>query len=65
MARMNFRLAPVEGRVASASDEEPPGEIILFVDDGRLSYLEYVYYSDAPPPSWPPASQISTVTLRR
>jgi hypothetical protein len=29
--------------------DEPPATVILFVDDGRLSYLEYVYYSESPP----------------
>lgn len=42
------RLAPVELRVAPVADE-PPGEVILFVDDAKLSYLEYVYYSEGVP----------------
>jgi hypothetical protein len=40
------RLSPVEGRVAPVG-EEPPGDIILFVDGGQLSRLE----CDAAPPS--------------
>jgi hypothetical protein len=52
------RLAPVELEVAPEADE-PPGEIILFVDDGRLSYLEYVFYSDSPPKSWPTVERLS------
>jgi hypothetical protein len=54
---LTSRLAPVEG-VVSPQDDSVPGEIILFVDDGRLSYLEYVYY-DAPPTEWPALDRIS------
>jgi hypothetical protein len=54
------RLAPVELEVAPEGDE-PPGQIILFVDDGRLSYLEYVDYSDSPPESWPAIERLSVV----
>lgn len=38
--------------------EGASGEIILFVDNGRLSYLEYVYY-EAPPTEWPTLNRIS------
>lgn len=62
-ANLTSRLAPSEGRVAPKSEGEPPGEIILFLDDGKLSYLEYVYYGSVPP-SWPPLSRITTVVLR-
>jgi hypothetical protein len=57
------RLAPVELEVIPAADE-PPGEVILFVDDGRLSYLEYVYHSEAPPNDWPPDDRRSKVGPR-
>ncbi len=53
---LSSRLAPTEG-VVSPQDGGIPGEIILFVDDGRLSYLEYVYY-DAPPTEWPALDRI-------
>ncbi|HKC28200.1 MAG TPA: hypothetical protein VKB75_09330 [Jatrophihabitans sp.] len=56
-------LTPAEGRIAPENDGDPPGEIMLYMDDGRLSYLEYVYYDDVPP-SWPPTDSISTVVLR-
>ena len=52
------RLVPVELIVAPEGDG-PPGEVILFVDDGRLSYLEYVHYSDTPPDSWPTVERLS------
>jgi hypothetical protein len=55
------RLAPVEGLVA-ADEEGLPGEIILFVDDGRLSSLEYVSYSLQRPSQWPSLDQL---TIRR
>jgi hypothetical protein len=54
---LTSRLAPVEG-VVSPQGEGVPGEIILFVDDGRLSYLEYVYY-DVPPKKWPAPDRVS------
>ncbi len=54
---LSSRLAPAEG-VVRPRGEGVPGEIILFVDDGRLSYLEYVYY-DAPPTEWPALDRIS------
>ncbi len=60
---LSSRLAPAEG-VVSPQGEGVPGEIILFVDDGRLSYLEYVYY-DAPPKEWPALDRISVSTQSR
>jgi hypothetical protein len=54
------RLAPFEGRVSPLADE-PPGDIILFVDDGYLSYLEYVSYVDLAPTEWPPLSRVSVL----
>lgn len=61
---LSSRLAPAEGAV-SPQGEGAPGEIILFVDDGRLSYLEYVYYDDAPPRQWPALDRISVSVLTR
>ncbi len=55
--RLTSRLAPTEGLV-HPQDGNLPGEILLFVDDGRLSYLEYVYY-DARPAEWPALDRIS------
>ncbi|HTW07997.1 MAG TPA: hypothetical protein VME46_10820 [Acidimicrobiales bacterium] len=37
---------------------EPPGDIILFVDDGRLSCLEYVSYDEPSPAEWPPLDRV-------
>jgi hypothetical protein len=56
----SLRLAPVEAQVAPDKDE-PPGEIILFVDDGRLSSLEYLYYVDSPPSRWPTLDRLTVV----
>jgi hypothetical protein len=44
-------LAPVEAR---AGDQA----IILFLDGGRLSYLELVHVEDHPPTSWPAAVEL-------
>ena len=60
-AQATGRLAPVELQVRPRADE-PPGNIILFLDDGQLSYLEYVYYTDSPPPSWPTADRLRNLT---
>lgn len=46
------RVLPIEAVVRPGGDE-PPGEVIIFADDGLLSGLEYVYYSEAPPAEWP------------
>jgi len=58
------RLAPVELAVAPLADELP-GEVILFVDDGRLSYLEYVYYCELPPTGWPSEDRLSAIESNR
>ena len=42
------RVSPVEGRIAPEHDE-PPGEILLFLQDDRLASMEYVYFTDSPP----------------
>ena len=52
-------LVPVELNVAPLHDE-PPGKVILFVDDGRLSYLESVWFDD-PPTAWPTSDRLSVV----
>ncbi|CAN5649996.1 hypothetical protein BH10ACT8_BH10ACT8_23780 [soil metagenome] len=54
------RLAPVELEVKPVADE-PPGRVILFVDGGKLSYLEYVYYSEAAPHEWPADNRLERV----
>ncbi|WIX75960.1 hypothetical protein QRX50_31360 [Amycolatopsis carbonis] len=56
IARVASRLVPSELEVLPAG-EEAPGEVILFADDGRLSYLEYVYF-DRPPADWPDPSRV-------
>lgn len=57
------RLAPYEGRVAPL-DDEPIGDIILFVDDGFLTCLEYVPYDDPSPTTWPSLDRIEVVQVR-
>jgi hypothetical protein len=51
------RLAPIEGRVLPIADE-PSGDVILFVDDGRLSSLELVWYTETPAEAWPPVARV-------
>ncbi|MEQ7011385.1 hypothetical protein ABN028_35005 [Actinopolymorpha sp. B17G11] len=53
------RLAPSEGEVVPTGDE-PPGQVILFIDDGELSRLEYVWF-DEPPNEWPDPSRVRVV----
>lgn len=65
-ATVSARLWPVEGRVdsqrAMPGQEHLPGEeVLLFVDDGLLSALELVFYTERPPESWPPAEDIRLV----
>lgn len=57
-AELRDGLAPVELRV-SPTGAEPAADVILFLRDGRLSYLEYVSYGDAPVPGWPEPSRFS------
>jgi hypothetical protein len=54
------RLSPVEGRIASANDE-PPGEILLFLEDGRLASMEFVYYTSVPPDVWPDLDKVTVI----
>jgi hypothetical protein len=56
-AQTRARLAPVEGRVTPAASELRD-DIILFVDDGRLSSLEYVSYDKPRPSEWPPLDRV-------
>ncbi|REH39260.1 hypothetical protein BCF44_113115 [Kutzneria buriramensis] len=55
-ARLASRLVPSEGDIL----DEPRGQIILFLDDGRLSYLEYVWFGDRPS-EWPDPSRVRVV----
>jgi hypothetical protein len=54
------RLFAAEAVVAPI-DEGPPGEVIVFIHDGQLSYLEYVYYDDSPPILWPSLDRLVMV----
>lgn len=46
-AMLALPLVPSEFEVLPTGDE-PPGHVILFADDGRLSYRQCVYF-DRPP----------------
>jgi hypothetical protein len=57
-------LSPVEARVSPEADE-PVGDLILFIKNGRLSSMEYVFYTDKPPLRWPSPDRLSTMHLDR
>ena len=61
-ARLGSRLVPSELEVLAG--DEPPGQVIVFADDGRLSYLEYVFFGDTPE-VWPDPSQVRLVGPRQ
>lgn len=63
LALRQRRLSPTEGRVAPQHDE-PPGEILLFLEDGRIVSMEYVYYTDQPPAAWPDLHRVTIVECR-
>lgn len=58
------RLSPVEAEIAPA-DDEAPGEVMMFLSEGRLSYMELVYYGDSKPDSWPPIHRMSAAKVDR
>jgi len=51
-------LFSIEARVAPLGDE-PTGDIILFLEGGVLSSLEYVFYTNNPPDDWPSSDRLS------
>jgi hypothetical protein len=55
-------VVPAELRVTPVGDE-PEGDVILFVRNGRLDYLEYVFYTDDPPRAWPNISRLRTFPM--
>jgi hypothetical protein len=57
-------LAPVEGRITPENDD-PPGEVILFVENGQLKSMEHVFYTEVPPAHWPEIERLSTVQFDR
>lgn len=59
-ASRSWRPLPVELQ-AGDIDGGVPLEVILFVDDGWLSYLELVYYDRIPPRGFPPPEEFDVV----
>ncbi len=53
------RLAPVLGQVTPIG--RGTNEIIVFVDDGRLTRLEYASSDEPPPSEWPPLDRLDVV----
>jgi hypothetical protein len=59
-ASRSWRPFPVELQ-AENGDGGAPLEVILFVEDGWLSYLELVYYDRIPPRGFPPPEEFDVV----
>ena len=53
---------PIEARVTPIAGE-PVGDIVVFLDSGRLSSMEYVFYTDAPPSRWPSSDRLTLVEV--
>jgi hypothetical protein len=56
---INVEEERVLAALLSSEAGERVADILLFVDDGRLSYLELVWYTDDAPKTWPLAAQIT------
>jgi hypothetical protein len=64
LAAANHR-DPVQGTVEAVVDGEGHlGGLILFVDEGWLSALEYWWVTEDPPAGFPPAFTIGTPSFR-
>jgi hypothetical protein len=63
-SRGKSTLTPFEGRVVGHHGA-PPIELLLFTDDGQLSYLELVWYGESAPGSWPHIDAIDLVEIDR
>jgi hypothetical protein len=61
-------VAPIEGALAAVEadvlpvSDEPPGQILLFLKDGYLSSIEYVYFG-AIPDAWPATDRMRLTGL--
>jgi hypothetical protein len=51
---------PVEARVHDVSEPQRVFELLLFVDDGRISSLEIVWYGTDPPHEFPTPEDFAT-----
>lgn len=49
--------APCLGELIQTADELP-AQIVLFVKNGRMTYLEYIWYGDTRPSHWPPIERL-------
>jgi hypothetical protein len=57
-AAVSSCLVPARGQV-DPLDDDPAGQIIVLLTDGRLSYLEYLWPTPSPPTTWPPLERIT------
>jgi hypothetical protein len=61
LAPSEFKNGPIPGctTVAGPSDD-PIGELLVWVDDGYISALEFAWWSTEPPDRLPDATQLLT-----
>ncbi|MFI9805446.1 hypothetical protein ACIHEJ_13935 [Streptomyces sp. NPDC052301] len=57
-------VLPVVGAVRDASGE-PVGELLVWVNGGRLSALEFAWYGDTPPTELPDPALVTVAVERR
>ena len=57
-ALIDSRVAPVELDIGP-DEEGAPGTILVFLRDGLIESLEYVYYSTDVPTTWPDPSRLT------
>lgn len=57
-AQVASGVLPVDAEVVDESGE-PVGEILVWVEEGRLSAIEYAWYTDKAPASLPDADRIT------
>lgn len=63
-AELPLGPAPFEGDVQAADPSQQPGSILLFLERGRLSSVEYVWI-DHSPGDWPSPERIRLVPAAR
>jgi hypothetical protein len=50
---------PLDGRYLVVDDSgAPTGEVLVWIEDGRLSAAEYAWYTDEAPDAWPDPARV-------
>lgn len=65
MLRRSASVGGTEVDDGSSEGEVPGAEIILFLKDGGLSSMEYVWYTDKPPDRCPRSDRLTTLEIER